>query len=359
MSRSASLGIDWILLSGLLTLSGISLFVLYSASDQNMDMLIRQSLRMGLAFVVMLFIARIKPEKLMRWTPWLYGIGLMLLVVVLAVGFIGKGAQRWIDLGVIRFQPSEMMKLAVPMMVAWVMVKQPMPARLGTVILGFIVVLVPTVLIIKQPDLGTSLLIAGSGIVVIFLAGMSWRLIAILAGLAAAAAPLAWYLLHDYQRQRIITLIDPWSDPLGSGYHTIQSAIAVGSGGLYGKGWLNGSQSQLDFIPERSTDFIFAVFSEEFGFIGSILLLLVYLFVVGRSLFIAMEAKESYTRLLCGSLAVTFAIYVFVNIGMVTGILPVVGVPLPLISYGGTSMVSLMAGFGILMSAHANRWFMH
>ena len=359
MSRSASLGIDWILLSGLLTLSGISLFVLYSASDQNMDMLIRQSLRMGLAFVVMLFIARIKPEKLMRWTPWLYGIGLMLLVVVLAAGVIGKGAQRWIDLGLIRFQPSEMMKLAVPMMVAWVMVKQPMPARLGTVILGFIVVLVPTVLIIKQPDLGTSLLIAGSGIVVIFLAGMSWRLIAILAGLTAAAAPLAWYLMHDYQRQRIITLIDPWSDPLGSGYHTIQSAIAVGSGGLYGKGWLNGSQSQLDFIPERSTDFIFAVFSEEFGFTGSILLLLVYLFVVGRSLFIAMEAKESYTRLLCGSLAVTFAIYVFVNIGMVTGILPVVGVPLPLISYGGTSMVSLMAGFGILMSAHANRWFMH
>jgi rod shape determining protein RodA len=195
--------------------------------------------------------------------------------------------------------------------------------------------------------------------VVIFLAGMSWKLIAILSGLAAAAAPLGWYLLHDYQRQRIMTLIDPWSDPLGSGYHTIQSAIAVGSGGLYGKGWLNGSQSQLDFIPERSTDFIFAVFSEEFGFIGSVLLLSVYLFIVGRSLFIAMEAKETYTRLLCGSLAVTFAIYVFVNIGMVTGILPVVGVPLPLISYGGTSMVSLMAGFGILMSAHANRWFMH
>ncbi len=359
MSRRTSFSIDWVLLSGLLTLSIISLFVLYSAGDQDMDLLLRQSVRMSLAFVVMLFVARIKPEKLMRWTPWLYGIGLLLLIYVLAAGVIGKGAQRWIDLGVIRFQPSEMMKLAVPMMVAWVMVKQPMPARLGTVILGFIVVLVPTVLIIKQPDLGTSLLIAGSGIVVIFLAGMSWKLIAILTGLAAAAAPLGWYLLHDYQRQRIMTLIDPWSDPLGSGYHTIQSAIAVGSGGLYGKGWLNGSQSQLDFIPERSTDFIFAVFSEEFGFIGSMLLLSVYLFIVGRSLFIAMEAKETYTRLLCGSLAVTFAIYVFVNIGMVTGILPVVGVPLPLISYGGTSMVSLMAGFGILMSAHANRWFMH
>jgi rod shape determining protein RodA len=323
------------------------------------DLLIRQAVRMGLALAAMLLIARIKPEQLMRWTPWLYGIGLLMLVAVLAGGVIGKGAQRWIDLGVIRFQPSEMMKLAVPMMVAWVMVKQPMPARLGTVIVGFIVVLVPTALIIKQPDLGTSLLIAGSGIVVIFLAGMSWRLIAVLAALAACVAPLGWFLLHDYQRQRIMTLIDPWSDPLGSGYHTIQSAIAVGSGGLYGKGWLNGSQSQLDFIPERSTDFIFAVFSEEFGFLGSVLLLLVYLFVVGRSLFIAMEAKETYTRLLCGSLAITFAIYVFVNIGMVTGILPVVGVPLPLISYGGTSMVSLMAGFGILMSAHANRWFMH
>lgn len=359
MSRRQPFSIDWVLLSGLLTLSIISLFLLYSAGDQDMDLLLRQSVRMGLAFAVMFFVASIKPEKLMRWTPWLYGIGLLLLILVLAAGVIGKGAQRWIDLGVIRFQPSEMMKLAVPMMVAWVMVKQPMPARLGTVILGFIVVLVPTVLIIKQPDLGTSLLIAGSGVVVIFLAGMSWRLIIVLAGLAAAAAPLGWYLLHDYQRQRIMTLIDPWSDPLGSGYHTIQSAIAVGSGGLYGKGWLNGSQSQLDFIPERSTDFIFAVFSEEFGFIGSVLLLLVYLFIVGRSLFIAMEAKETYTRLLCGSLAVTFAIYVFVNIGMVTGILPVVGVPLPLISYGGTSMVSLMAGFGILMSAHANRWFMH
>lgn len=359
MSRRGSTGVDWVLLSGLLTLSGISLVVLYSAGDQNVDLLIRQAIRMGLALAAMLLIARIKPEQLMRWTPWLYGIGLLMLVAVLAGGVIGKGAQRWIDLGVIRFQPSEMMKLAVPMMVAWVMVKQPMPARLGTVILGFIVVLVPTALIIKQPDLGTSLLIAGSGIVVIFLAGMSWRLIAVLAALVASAAPLGWFLLHDYQRQRIMTLIDPWSDPLGSGYHTIQSAIAVGSGGLYGKGWLNGSQSQLDFIPERSTDFIFAVFSEEFGFLGSVLLLLVYLFVVGRSLFIAMEAKETYTRLLCGSLAITFAIYVFVNIGMVTGILPVVGVPLPLISYGGTSMVSLMAGFGILMSAHANRWFMH
>ena len=359
MTEQKKFSMDWALLTGLLVLSAVSLFVLYSAGDQNPELLIRQSIRIALAFVVMYVVARLTPEQLLRWTPYLYGIGLILLLIVLGAGVIGKGAQRWIDLGFVRFQPAEMMKLAVPMMVAWVMVKKPLPATLPTVILGFVVVVIPAALVIKQPDLGTAILIAASGIVVIFFAGMSWRIIAILAGLVAAAAPLAWYLIRDYQRQRILTLFDPWSDPLGAGYHTIQSAIAVGSGGMYGKGWLNGSQSQLDFIPERSTDFIFAVFSEEFGFIGSLLLLLVYLFVIGRSLYIAIEAKDSYTRLLCGSLAVTFAIYVFVNIGMVTGILPIVGVPLPLISYGGTSMVSLMAGFGILMSAYSNRWFMH
>lgn len=359
MTEQKKFSIDWALMTGLLTLSAISLFVLYSAGDQNTDLLIRQSIRITLAFVVMLVVARVTPEQLLRWTPYIYSIGILLLVIVLGAGVIGKGAQRWIDLGFVRFQPAEMMKLAVPMMVAWVMVKKPLPASLPTVILGFIVVAIPAFLVIKQPDLGTAILIAASGLVVIFFAGMSWRIIAVLAGLLAAAAPLGWYLIRDYQRQRILTLFDPWSDPLGAGYHTIQSAIAVGSGGMYGKGWLNGSQSQLDFIPERSTDFIFAVFSEEFGFIGSLMLLIAYLFVIGRSLYIAIEAKDSYTRLLCGSLAVTFAIYVFVNIGMVTGILPIVGVPLPLISYGGTSMVSLMAGFGILMSAYSNRWFMH
>jgi len=359
MSENRGFSIDWALFTGLLALSVASLFVLYSAGDQNIDLLIRQSIRIVLAFAVMFLVARVTPDQFFRWTPYLYGIGLILLIVVLGVGVIGKGAQRWIDLGFMRFQPAEMMKLAVPMMVAWVMVKKPLPARLPTVILGFVVVAIPAILVIKQPDLGTAVLIAGSGLVVIFFAGMSWGVIAVLAAIVAAAAPLAWYLIHDYQRQRILTLFDPWSDPLGAGYHTIQSAIAVGSGGLYGKGWLNGSQSQLDFIPERSTDFIFAVFSEEFGFMGSLILLLAYLFVVSRSLYIAIEAKDSYTRLLCGSLAVTFAIYVFVNIGMVTGILPIVGVPLPLISYGGTSMVSLLAGFGILMSAYANRWLMH
>jgi rod shape determining protein RodA len=358
MSNGKGLSIDWALFTGLLVLSVISLFVLYSAGDQNPDLLIRQSIRIVLAFAVMILVAHITPDQFLRWTPYLYGIGLIMLIVVLGAGVIGKGAQRWIDLGFVRFQPAEMMKLAVPMMVAWVMVKKPLPATLPTVILGFTIVAIPAILVIKQPDLGTAILIAGSGLVVIFFAGMSWRIIAVLTAIVAAAAPLGWYMIHDYQRQRILTLFDPWSDPLGAGYHTIQSTIAVGSGGLYGKGWLNGSQSQLDFIPERSTDFIFAVFSEEFGFMGSLILLLAYLFVVSRSLYIAIEAKDSYTRLLCGSLAVTFAIYVFVNIGMVTGILPIVGVPLPLISYGGTSMVSLMAGFGILMSAYSNRWFM-
>ncbi|MDX2478508.1 MAG: FtsW/RodA/SpoVE family cell cycle protein, partial [Gammaproteobacteria bacterium] len=286
MTEQKKFSMDWALLTGLLVLSAVSLFVLYSAGDQNPELLIRQSIRIALAFVVMYVVARLTPEQLLRWTPYLYGIGLILLLIVLGAGVIGKGAQRWIDLGFVRFQPAEMMKLAVPMMVAWVMVKKPLPATLPTVILGFVVVVIPAALVIKQPDLGTAILIAASGIVVIFFAGMSWRIIAMLAGLLAAAAPLAWYLIHDYQRQRILTLFDPWSDPLGAGYHTIQSAIAVGSGGIYGKGWLNGSQSQLDFIPERSTDFIFAVFSDEFGFIGSLLLLLVYLFVIGRSLYI-------------------------------------------------------------------------
>ncbi|HDZ79209.1 MAG TPA: rod shape-determining protein RodA, partial [Gammaproteobacteria bacterium] len=300
MNENKGFSIDWALLTGLLSLSVISLFVLYSAGDQSSDMLIRQSIRIVLSFAVLFLVARITPEQFLRWTPYLYGIGLILLIVVLGAGVIGKGAQRWIDLGFVRFQPAEMMKLAVPMMVAWVMVKKPLPASLPTVILGFVIVIIPVILVIRQPDLGTAILIAGSGLVVIFLAGMSWQIITVLVAVMAAAAPLGWYMIRDYQRQRILTLFDPWSDPLGAGYHTIQSAIAVGSGGLYGKGWLNGSQSQLDFIPERSTDFIFAVFSEEFGFMGSLILLLVYLFVVSRSLYIAIEAKDTYTRLLCG-----------------------------------------------------------
>lgn len=349
--------IDWPLMSGLLLLSAVSLIVLYSAGGESLGVVGRQLFRMAMAFAVMLVIAQISPPALARWSPYIFGFGLLLLTVVLVAGVIGKGAQRWLGFGVLRFQPAEIMKLAVPMMVAWLFAKYPLPPKFRHLLLAGGLVIVPAYLVIRQPDLGTAVLIAVSGVLVIFLAGIRWRLIlAMLIG-AGAAVPLIWSHLYDYQRQRILTLFDPWSDPLGSGYHTIQSTIAVGSGGFFGKGWLNGSQSQLEFIPERSTDFIFAVFAEEFGLLGVILLLLIYLFIISRCLFIASYAKDSFSRLLTGSLAITFFFYVFVNIGMVSGILPVVGVPLPLISYGGTSMVTLMAGFGILMSVHTHRRF--
>jgi rod shape determining protein RodA len=350
--------IDWPLMVGLLLLASVSLVVLYSAGGEDFGVLARQWLRMAMAFVVMVLVAQIPPATLVRWSPYAYGAGLVLLVVVLIVGVIGKGAQRWLDLGVLRFQPAEIMKLAVPMMLAWLFARHPLPPKFRHIVIGAVVLALPTYLVVEQPDLGTALLIAASGGLVMFLAGLSWRLLggAVLA--MAAAAPVIWALMHDYQRQRILTLINPWSDPLGAGYHTIQSTIAVGSGGFFGKGWLNGSQSQLEFIPERSTDFIFAVLSEEFGFLGVMFLLALYLFVIGRGLYIASYAKDTFSRLLAGSLALTFFFYVFVNIGMVSGILPVVGVPLPLISYGGTSIVTLMAGFGMLMSIHTHRKLM-
>jgi rod shape determining protein RodA len=272
------------------------------------------------------------------------------------VGIIGKGAQRWLDLGLFRFQPAEIMKIAVPMMIAWLLTRSTLPPKPMYLVAAVFAVLLPTVLVILQPDLGTALLIALTGIAVIFLAGISWKLIMAVVISMAATMPVMWaFVLHDYQRQRVLTLFDPWSDPLGAGYHTIQSIIAIGSGGVQGKGWLSGTQSQLEFIPERSTDFIFAVFAEEFGLIGVVVLLLLYLFLVLRGLIIAFYAEDTYSRLLAGGLTLTFFFYVFVNIGMVSGILPVVGVPLPLMSYGGTSMVTLMIGFGILMSISRNR----
>jgi len=357
--RYQSRRLDPPLIAGVVLLCSISLLVLYSAGSENTDLLIRQSVRIAVAFVAMFVIAYIPPALLERWSPWVFTIGLVLLGIVLVIGYIGKGAQRWINLGVIQFQPAELMKLGLPMMVAWILTRHPLPPRLRDLLFSVVALVVPAVLVVMQPDLGTALLLAASGIIVIFLAGLSWRYL-LGAGLAlAAVAPLLWNLiLHDYQRTRIITLFDPWSDPLGAGYHTIQSMIAIGSGGVAGKGWLNGSQSQLEFIPERSTDFIFAVFAEEFGLYGAILLILLYLFVVARALVIAFYARGTYSRLLAGSLALTFFFYVFVNIGMVVGILPVVGVPLPLISYGGTSMVTLMAGFGILMGINGERQLM-
>ncbi|HEB55183.1 MAG TPA: rod shape-determining protein RodA [Gammaproteobacteria bacterium] len=357
--RFIHLRIDWPLLIALLLLATMGLFVLYSASGQNMAVVQAQGLRILLAFFIMLLLAQIAPYGIQFWSPWLYGLGLLLLLAVLIMGEIGKGAQRWLDLGFVTFQPSEIMKLAVPMMIAWYFAEAPLPANPKRLLMAGILLVIPTLLVAKQPDLGTSLLIASSGIFVLLLAGLSLRFISVFLLIILASTPLAWnYLLHDYQRQRVLTFINPENDPLGAGYHIIQSTIAIGSGGIYGKGWLNGTQSHLDFLPERSTDFIFAVFSEEFGFLGVIILLSLYSFIIARGLIIASQAQHTYGRLLAGSITLTFFVYVFVNIGMVSGILPVVGVPLPLISYGGTSVVTLLAGFGILMSIQTHRKLM-
>jgi rod shape determining protein RodA len=348
--------IDLPLLVYLLLLVGAGLFVLYSAGDQSMELITRQSIRLLLAFAIMFAIAQFNPATIRFWAPWLFAIGLIMLMAVLAFGEVGKGAQRWLDLGFVRFQPSEIMKIAVPMMLAWYLAEAPLPPRGMRLIVALLIVVVPTLLVAKQPDLGTAILIASSGIFVLYLAGLRWRLIFYVLILFAISTPLVWnYLLHDYQRNRVLTFINPQNDPLGAGYHIIQSTIAIGSGGVYGKGWLDGTQSHLDFLPERSTDFIFAVYAEEFGFLGTLILLSLYLFIISRGLIIASQAQDTFSRLLGGSLVLTFFVYVFVNIGMVSGLLPVVGVPLPLISYGGTSMVTLMAAFGILMSIHTHR----
>ncbi len=347
--------IDLPLLAGLLLLSGFGLIVLYSAAGENFAQVERQALRIVLALGIMLAIAQVNPTTLRRWSPWLYAVGLAMLIAVLVFGQVGKGAQRWLDLGVVRFQPSEMVKLAVPLMIAWYLAEDRLPPSWQRLGMAAVMIVVPVLLIAKQPDLGTALLVASAGVFVLFLAGISWRLIGALMVAAAAAAPVVWYLMRDYQRQRVLTFLDPEKDPLGAGYHIIQSKIAIGSGGLYGKGWLNGTQSQLDFLPERHTDFIFAVLSEEFGLIGVLILLALYLFIIARGLYIATRAQDTFTRLLAGSLTLVFFVYLFVNTGMVTGLLPVVGVPLPLVSYGGTSLVTLMAGFGMLMSIHTHR----
>ncbi|MGB5735217.1 MAG: rod shape-determining protein RodA [Thiohalocapsa sp.] len=346
------LHLDLPLLLGLLSLCGFGLTVLFSATDQSSGQVERQVLRLGLAFAVMVAVAQVPPRLLRRWALPLFGLGVLLLLAVLLVGDVGKGAQRWLDLGIVRFQPSEILKLAVPMALAWFLSLRQLPPGTLRVLVAALMMAVPVLLIAKQPDLGTSLLVASAGVMVLFLAGLSWRLIALLAALAGAAAPILWMLMRDYQRQRVLTFLDPGSDPLGAGYHTIQAQIAIGSGGTYGKGWLNGTQSHLEFLPERSTDFIFAVIGEEFGLVGILMLLALYLFIIGRGLYIASQARDSFSRLLAGSLTMVFFVYLFVNTGMVIGLLPVVGVPLPLVSYGGTSLVTIMAGFGIIMSIH-------
>ena len=349
------LHLDRTLLFALLGLAAISLFVVYSASARDMSATLGHLMRLLLGFLVLLLVAQIRPEILERWSPYIFIGGMVLLLAVLAIGVIGKGAQRWLHLGILKFQPAEIMKLAVPMMLSWYLARGNLPPTLLRLALAFLMMAVPAFMIIKQPDLGTALLVFGAGTFVLFLAGMRWRVILILLAVIAVAAPFAWHHLHDYQQQRVLTLFDPEADPLGTGYHTIQSMIAVGSGGVYGKGWLNSSQAHLDYLPESSTDFIFAVFAEEFGLIGSLLLVAIYTLVVARGMLIAYLAKDTFTRLLAGSLSFTFFLYFFVNMGMVTGILPIVGIPLPMMSYGGSSIVTVMAAFGILMSIQTHR----
>ena len=350
-----SLHIDPILLTGLLLLMTAGLGILYSASDGSIELVQRQVVRLGIAFAVMFFVAQIPQRQLYHWAPWFFALGIILLILVLVAGDVGKGAQRWLNLYVIRFQPSEMMKLVTPMMLAWYLSEKTFPPKVGALLISLLLVILPTMLIAKQPDLGTALLVATAGFFVVFFGGIKWRILIGAIASILALIPVLWQFMHDYQKQRVLTLFDPESDPLGSGYHIIQSMIAIGSGGLYGKGWLNGTQSQLDFLPERTTDFIYAVFAEEFGIMGSVVLLSLYAFIIFRGLYIAASAQDSFGRLLAGSLSMTFFVYLFVNVGMISGILPVVGVPLPLVSYGGTSMVTLMAGFGMLMSISTNR----
>jgi rod shape determining protein RodA len=349
------LHVDGLLLGALCTIAVFGLLVLYSASGQNLGLTLAQFYRLLLGLLTLVMLAQVPPKYLRMFAPWVYGLGVLLLFAVFLFGDVGKGAQRWLDLGVIRFQPSEIMKLGVPMMCAWFMHERPLPPDFKHVLVLFVIMAIPVGLIAEQPDLGTALLIAASGVFVILLAGLRLRVIIAAAALLPLLAWGAWHVLHDYQRRRVLTFLNPETDPLGAGYHIIQSQIAIGSGGIFGKGWMNGSQAQLEFLPERSTDFIFAVIGEEFGLLGLLLLLAVYLFVIGRGLVMALECQDTFGRLVAGTVALTFFVYVFVNAGMVSGILPVVGVPLPLVSYGGTSMVTLMAGFGILMSLHSHR----
>jgi rod shape determining protein RodA len=351
----AALKLDGALLVGLGLVAVYGLVVLYSASGQSLPIILRAGAHLGMGAVAMLLLAQVNPNFLRRSSPWLYVLGVVLLLVVDGIGYIGKGAQRWLDLGVLRFQPSEVMKLAVPMMCAWFLHERALPPTVGSLVILAALIFVPVGLVALQPDLGTAALIAIAGSLVIVMAGLKVRIMAGLAALGAIAGWFGWAFMHDYQKKRVLTFFDPNTDRLGAGYHIIQSQIAIGSGGVFGKGWMHGSQAQLQFLPERSTDFIFAVVGEEFGLIGLILLLALYLFIVARAVWLAMQTNDTFSRLLGLSISLTFFVYVFINAGMVSGLLPVVGVPLPLVSYGGTSVVTLLAGFGIVMGLYSHR----
>ena len=357
---SARLHLDAPLLTALLLLVLGGLAVLYSAGGGDLNLVVRQSIRLGAGFLVLLVLAQIPPRSYRFWTPVIYAIGVILLALVVLVGTEAKGATRWLTLpGIGRFQPAELMKLAVPAMVAWFFSERNLPPAKLDVLAALGLIFLPVVMIAVQPDLGTSILIAAAGLVVLFMAGLSWRLISLAVLVLVIAAPLMYFfVLHDYQRSRVDTFLNPEADPRGAGWNIIQSKTAIGSGGVTGKGWLDGTQSRLDFLPESSTDFILAVLGEEFGLIGFVLLISIYLVIVGRGFFISWQAQETFSRLLAAALTMTFFIYIFVNVGMVSGLLPVVGVPLPLVSYGGTSIVTLMASFGMLMSIHTHRRLM-
>jgi rod shape determining protein RodA len=351
-----ALGLDGPLTGILAIILCIGVLVVYSASGQNIRMVEHHLANTAIAVAALLTLARLAtPQYLRLFAPIAYVIGVLLLVVVAVTGHIGKGAQRWLDVGFMRFQPSEIMKLAVPMMCAWYMHERPLPPTFKDLLVMAIMIGIPTAMIVVQPDLGTALLIAASGLIVMLLAGLQVQLILISIPLIGGAAWAGWHFIHEYQRQRVLMFLNPENDPLGAGYHIIQSQIAIGSGGVFGKGYMNGSQAQLEFLPERSTDFIFAVIGEEFGLLGQLLILTLYGAVIGRALYLANQGQDTFSRLTGGAIALSFFVYVFVNSGMVSGILPVVGVPLPMISYGGTSMVTLLAGFGILMSLHSHR----
>ena len=349
------LHLDGMLCAGIAAVLVIGLAALYSAVGQNGGLVVGQLIRMLAAIAAMLVMAQVEPGFLRRTSPWVYALGLLLLGLVLITGDVGKGAQRWLNIGV-RFQPSEIMKIGLPMMLAWLLHERPLPPSFGMIAAALGLTLMPVAMIALQPDLGTAILIALTGATVVFLSGIGVAYIITAAAATLISLPVLWYfVMHEYQKSRVLTLINPDSDPLGAGYHIIQSKIAIGSGGLFGKGWLNGSQGQLEFLPERSTDFIFAIIGEEFGLMGALAILLIYLLIVGRGLVIAVTAQDTFSRLLAGSISLTFFFYIFVNTAMVTGLIPVVGVPLPLVSAGGTSMVTLLAGFGILMSIQTHR----
>lgn len=347
--------VDLPLLGALLALMAIGLAVLYSAADKSIHMVFAQGARFGVGLAAMWALSRMPPQQLRNWTPLVFGISLVPLLLVLLIG-TGKHGRHWIDLKVFYFQPAELLKLSLPMMVAWFLNRKLLPPRIGTVLVTMLIIAVPTLLILKQPDFGTAMLVAASGAFALYLSGLPWWWFGMAIGGVAAIAPVAWFWwLMPYQKDRIITFLNPESDPLGAGWNIIQSKIAIGGGGLTGKGWLQGSQSHLNYLPEHTTDFIFAVLAEEFGWVGVIVTLSLYLFVIGRCLWIAADARDGYSRLIAGALGLAFCVYVIVNGGMIAGLLPVVGVPMPLLSYGGTSAVSLLAGLGVVMAVRAHR----